>query len=169
ARAPLMRWLSIIGIGDDGIAGLGAAARTLVDTAETLVGGARHLALVPDGGAERLAWRRPLAATIPEIAARRGTRVAVLASGDPLWYGVGTLLLRHFPREEMTIVPGPSAFSLAAARLGWPLADCTILSLVNRPLDALRLHLAPGRRYLILGEDGTTPGRVAALLAASGW
>ncbi len=162
-------WLSVIGIGEGGLLGLTPAARTLVETAETLVGGARHLAMVPSGRAERLVWRRPLADTMPDIAARRGTRVAVLASGDPLWYGVGVVLLRHFRREEMTIVPQPSAFSLAAARLGWPLAGCTALSLHSRPLDLLRLHLAPSARLLLLSEDGTTPRRVAALLAAAGW
>jgi len=162
-------WLSVIGIGDDGLAGLSPAARTLVETAETLVGGTRHLALVPRGGAERIRWRQPLADTIADIAVRRGTRVAVLASGDPLWYGVGTVLLRHFRREEMTILPQPSAFSLAAARLGWELAECTALSLHGRPLDGLRLHLAPGRRCLVLSEDRTTPRRVAGLLVATGW
>jgi precorrin-6Y C5,15-methyltransferase (decarboxylating) len=162
-------WLSVIGIGEDGLAGLSPAARTLVATAETLVGGARHLAMVPPGAAERLEWRRPLGDTFADIAERRGRRLAVLASGDPLWYGVGAALLRQFPREEMTIVPRPSAFSLAAARLGWPLAECTTVSLHGRPLDSLRLHLAPGRRCLLLSEDGATPGAVAGLLAAAGW
>ena len=165
----MMRWLSIIGIGDDGLPGLSPAARTLVETAQTLVGGARHLAMVPPGPAERLSWRQPLADTIGDIAARRGTRLAVLASGDPLCYGVGVVLLRHFSPEEMTIVPQPSAFSLVAARLGWALAECTALSLHGRPLDSLRLHLAPRRRCLLLSEDGTTPRRVAGLLAATGW
>jgi precorrin-6Y C5,15-methyltransferase (decarboxylating) len=162
-------WLSIIGIGEDGLAGLTPAARALVLTAQTLVGGARHLAMVPGGEAERLLWRQPLADTLADIAARRGTRLAVLASGDPLWYGVGVVLARHFRREEMTIVPAPSAFSLAAARLGWALAECTVLSLHGRPLDSLRLHLAPTRRCLLLSEDGATPRRVAGLLAATGW
>jgi precorrin-6Y C5,15-methyltransferase (decarboxylating) len=162
-------WLNLIGIGEDGFSGLSPAARTLVETAETLVGGARHLAMVPPGPAERLVWRRPLTDTIPAIAARRGTRLTVLASGDPLWYGVGAVLLRHFPRDELTILPQPSAFSLAAARLGWPLAECATLSLHARPLDGLRLHLAPSRRCLILSEDGATPRRVAQMLAASGW
>ena len=165
----MTRWLSIIGIGEEGLSGLSAAARTIVETAETLVGGARHLAMVPPGSAERLLWRQPLADTIDDIAARRGARVAVLASGDPLWYGVGVVLLRHFRPEEMTIVPQPSAFSLAAARLGWASAECAQLSLHGRPLDALRLHLAPRRRCLLLSEDGTTPRRVAGLLAATGW
>jgi precorrin-6Y C5,15-methyltransferase (decarboxylating) len=162
-------WLSVIGIGEDGLAGLSPVARTLVDTAEVLVGGARHLAMVPFGPAARLEWRRPLADTIADIAARRGSRVAVLASGEPLWYGVGAVLLRHFRRDEMTILPQPGAFSLAAARLGWPLDECTALSLHARPLDAVRLHLAPGARLLALSEDGDTPRRLAKLLAASGW
>src|SRR6184192_3826352 len=138
-------WLAVIGIGDDGFAGLSAAARSLVETSETLVGGARHLAMVSPGSAERLVWQRPLADTIAAIAARRGSRVTVLASGDPLWYGVGTLLARHFPPEEMTILPQPSALSLAAARLGWAIADCVTLTLHGRPRDTLRLHLAPNR------------------------
>src|SRR5439155_7221919 len=140
-------------IGEDGLAGLSPAARTLVETAEMLVGGERHLAMAPPGPAERIQWANPLGDTIGTIAARRGRRVTVLASGDPLWYGVGVLLARHFPVEAMTILPQPSAFSLAAARLGWALADCACVSLHGRPLDALRLHLVPGRRLLLLSED----------------
>jgi len=162
-------WLAIVGIGADGIAGLNAAARTLVDTAEILVGGERHLAMVPSGGVERLTWQRPFSDTIGAIAARRGRRVVVLASGDPSWYGVGAVLARHFPIGEMTILPHPGAFSLAAARLGWAIADCTVLSLHGRPVDTLRLHLAPHRRLLLLSEDGTTPRAVAHLLTELGW
>ena len=162
-------WLAIVGIGEDGLAGLSPAASTLVETAELLVGGARHLAMVPETGAARLCWGRPLERTIAAIAARRGHRVAVLASGDPLWHGVGVTLLRRFPRTETTILPQPGAFSLAAARVGWPLAECATLSLHARPLDGLRLHLAPGRRILALAEDGDTPRYVARLLNESGW
>ena len=162
-------WLAVVGIGEDGLPGLSAAARTLVETAETLVAGERHLAMLPLGSAERLVWQRPLTDTIGAIAARRGSRVTVLASGDPLWYGVGAVLARHFPRDEMTILPQPGAFSLAAARLGWAIADCAVLSLHARPLDTLRLHLAPQRRLLLLSEDGATPRAVARLLTELGW
>jgi precorrin-6Y C5,15-methyltransferase (decarboxylating) len=162
-------WLAIVGIGEDGLTGLSAAARTLVETAETLVGGERHLAMVPSGAAERLVWQRPLTDTIGAIAARRDRRVTVLASGDPLWYGVGAVLARHFPRDEMTVLPQPGAFSLAAARLGWAIAECAALSLHARPLDTLRLHLAPQRRLLLLSEDGATPRAVARLLTELGW
>jgi precorrin-6B C5,15-methyltransferase / cobalt-precorrin-6B C5,C15-methyltransferase len=162
-------WLAIVGIGEDGIGGLAPAARALVDTAEVLVGGMRHLAMVPPDGAARIVWQRPLRRTIDAIEARRGKRVAVLGSGDPMWYGIGVALARRFPREEMTIIPQPSAFSLAAARLGWPIADCAAITLHGRPLDTLRLHLAPQRRILILSEDGGTPRAVAELLTGLGW
>ena len=162
-------WLAVVGIGEDGLAGLAPAGRALVETAQVLVGGARHLGMVPEGGAERLLWERPLDRTIAAIAARRGRNVTVLASGDPLWYGIGVTLAGRFSREEMTIVPQPSAFSLAAARLGWPVADCAIVTLHGRPLDTLRLHLAPGRRILALSEDRDTPCAVAQLLTGLGW
>jgi precorrin-6B C5,15-methyltransferase / cobalt-precorrin-6B C5,C15-methyltransferase len=163
-------WLSVVGIGEDGLDGISGAARALVMTAELLVGGRRHLAMMPENlAAERLAWDSPLAATLPKLAAWRGRRVVVLATGDPLCYGVGAMLLRSFDPAELTFLPQPSAFSLAAARLAWPLETCRILSLHGRPLDALRLHLAPGARLLILAENGETPARIAALLCEEGW
>jgi precorrin-6Y C5,15-methyltransferase (decarboxylating) len=163
------RWLAVVGIGEDGADGLAPAARAFIETAEVLVGGARHLAMVPHGGFERIVWERPLRATLDAIEARRGHRVTVLASGDPMWYGIGVTLSRRFRREEMTIIPQPSAFSLAAARLGWPLADCATITLHGRPLDTLRVHLAPERRILVLSEDGDTPRAIATLLSALGW
>jgi precorrin-6B C5,15-methyltransferase / cobalt-precorrin-6B C5,C15-methyltransferase len=165
----MIRWLSVVGIGEDGLAGLSPATRTLIETAEFVVGGERHLAMIPVGQAEQIPWAQPIAETLKFIAKLRGRRVAVLASGDPLWYGVGVLLARHFNTDEITVLPQPSAFSLAAARLGWALADCGCLSLHGRPLDSLRLHLAPGRRLLLLSSDGETPRAVASLLAGSGW
>jgi precorrin-6B C5,15-methyltransferase / cobalt-precorrin-6B C5,C15-methyltransferase len=162
-------WLAVVGIGEDGIDGLAPTARVLVETAEVLVGGQRHLAMVRQAAAEQIVWERPLSPTIDVIAARRGRRVTVLASGDPMWYGIGVTLARRFPLKEMTIIPQPSAFSLATARLGWPLADCATITLHGRPLDTLRLHLAPGRRMLILSEDGSTPRAVAELLTGLGW
>jgi precorrin-6Y C5,15-methyltransferase (decarboxylating) len=162
-------WLAVIGIGEDGWSGLSEAAKVLVAGAELIVGGARHLALIPASDAERLVWKSPLADTLPLVAARRGHRVAVLASGDPLCYGVGALLARNFAPAEMIVLPRPSAFSLAAARLKWPLDDCVTLSLHGRPLERLRLHLAPSARILALTADGAAPAQIAALLTAGGW
>jgi precorrin-6Y C5,15-methyltransferase (decarboxylating) len=162
-------WLAIIGIGDDGVAGLSPSARALLANAELVVGGARHLALVPQGGETRLIWDTPLADTIAQIADWRGRRVVVLASGDPMCYGVGATLARKFERDEMTILPQPGAFSLAAARLAWPLAECETVTLHGRPLAHLALHLAPAQRILLLSEDGKTPASIAALLRDTGW
>ena len=163
------RWLSVIGIGEDGLEGLGARARTLVDGAEILVGGDRHLAMIPDDGRPRMSWPRPLKAMIPEIARHRGRRVCVLATGDPMFYGVGVVLARQFAADEIEIVPSLSAFSLAAARLGWPLADVEMLTLHGRPLETVIPFIAPGARLLVLADGAETPAALAALLAGRGY
>jgi len=170
----MSRWLAVVGIGEDGLDGLTPAARTLVETAETLVGGRRHLALVPapegeESPIEHLSWAQPLSRTVEEIEARRGRRVCVLASGDPMSYGIGVTLARKFLLEEMTIIPAVSAFSLACARMGWPREEVETLTLHGRPLDMLNFHLADGARLLILSEDGDTPARVAARLTELGY
>lgn len=162
-------WLTVVGIGADGLEGLGGRARAALGRAELLVGGARHLAFLPEDGRPRLAWRSPLAATLDEIAGWRGRPVAVLATGDPFWHGVGRLLLGRFPREELAILPHVSAFQLACSRLGWPLEETRPLSLHGRPLDRLRRHLAPSRRLLVLTADGEAPGAIGALLAQAGF
>lgn len=162
-------WLSIVGIGEDGLAGLTPPARALIDDAEVFVGGERHLAMLPKDGRERLAWPSPLSALLDEIESRRGTRVCVLASGDPLWYGVGVSLLKRIRRSEIAILPGRSAFTLAAARIGWPLAEVDCLTLHGRPLSLLHPYIQPNARLLILSEDAATPAAVATLLAARGY
>lgn len=163
------RWLSVVGIGEDGLDGLGPAARALVDAAEVLVGGERHLAMVPPDGREWLVWPSPLKALLDELEARRGRRVCVLATGDPMHFGVGVTLARRFGRDAMTIVPGISAFSLAAARMGWPLAEVTCLTLHGRPLELILPALQPGARILALSHDGGTPAAAAELLRRHGW
>jgi precorrin-6Y C5,15-methyltransferase (decarboxylating) len=162
-------WLSIVGIGEDGLAGLTAPARALVDDAEVLVGGERHLAMLPQDDRERLAWPSPLSALLDEIESRRGTRVCVLASGDPLWYGVGVSLLKRIRRSEIAILPGRSAFTLSAARIGWPLAEVDCLTLHGRPLAMLHPYIQPNAKLLILSEDAATPAAVAALLTERGY
>ena len=114
------RWLSVVGIGEDGLDGLSPRGRMLVDGAQTLVGGARHFAMIPDDGRARLTWPTPLTDLMPQIAERRGTPVCVLATGDPMFFGIGVTLAKHFDADEMDVVPSLSAFSLAASRLGWP-------------------------------------------------
>ena len=164
-----MNWLSVVGIGADGLDGLGAKARYAIADAEALVGGERHLAMLPRDGRERLAWRSPLADTLPTLLALRPRRVAVLASGDPLWYGIGRLLLRHVLPSEVTILPHVSAFQEACSRLGWPLEEVHAVTAHGRPVAALRRHFQPGRRLLVLTADGAAPAEIGRCLAGAGF
>ncbi len=162
-------WLSIVGIGDDGLDGLAPSARALIDAAECFIGGERHLAMLPADNREKRAWPSPLTAIIDEIVSRRGTRLCVLATGDPMSYGVGVTLAKRIAISEMVIVPAPSAFSLACARLGWPLADVDTLTLHGRPLELLHPFIQPRARLLILSDSGATPAKVAQLLTERGF
>ena len=162
-------WLTVIGIGDDGLAGLSASARALVETAELLVGGERHQAMVAEIAAERLTWEGGVHQAAEVIAGWRGRRVVVLATGDPMWYGGGGNLSRLFGSDELTVIPYPGAFSLAAARMLWPMADVLCVSVHGRPFETLGLHIQPGARLLVLSRDGQTPAHAAALLAERGF
>lgn len=161
-------WLTVIGIGEDGFKGLGRNARHAVLRAARIIGGQRQLDLLPVCvRGERQLWPSPF--SLAPLLARRGEPVCVLASGDPMFYGVGASLARQVPAEEMLILPAPSSVSLAAARLGWALQDVMTLSVVARPLAALNAHLASGVRLLVLSNDGQSPAAIAALLVESGF
>ena len=165
----MTRWLSIVGIGEDGLDGLAVDARALVDGAQVLVGGDRHLAMAPDDGRRRIRWRTPLGAMVGDIVGLRGTPVCVLATGDPMFFGIGVTLAKRVPIDEMTILPAPSAFSLACARLGWPLAEVETLTLHGRPLALINGYIQPGAKLLVLSNDGATPGQVARALCDRGY
>lgn len=163
-------WLSVIGIGEDGLAGLGDEAKAAIAGAQTVFGGARHLDLASEAiNGESRTWLSPFERSVEAVLALRWTPVAVLASGDPFFYGVGVTLSRHVPRSDMTVYPAPSSFSLAASRLGWALQDTICLSLHGRPLDLIRPHLHPGSRILVLTSDGEGPGLLAGLLTGAGF
>ena len=132
-------------------------------------GGRRHLALAGPLRAETRAWPSPIHAAYPEILARRGRPTCILATGDPFHYGIGTEIARLVLPAEFRAYPQPSAFSLACARLGWSLPDCTCLTLHGRALPLILPHLQPGAQALVLSWDGTTPGQVARLLTARGF
>ncbi|MBX3568529.1 MAG: precorrin-6y C5,15-methyltransferase (decarboxylating) subunit CbiE [Rhizobiaceae bacterium] len=163
-------WLSIVGIGEDGLEGLGSEARRRIAQAEIVFGGARHLGLVDaivTGRAER--WPSPFDSAMQAVRDLRGRPVCVLASGDPFCHGVGTTLARHIPFGEMRVLPAPSAFSLAASRLGWALPEIETVSLHGRPADLIRPLLHPGARILALTSDADGPALVALLLATLGF
>lgn len=161
-------WLTVVGIGEDGYPGLGKAARHALLAAEQVFGSERQLALLPHCiRATRLPWPKPF--SLAPVLERRGTPVCVLASGDPMFFGVGASLARELPSEELHILPAPSSCSLAAARLGWPLQSTPLVSLVGRPLAALNTQIHPGVRLLVLSNDGESPAAIAGLLRERGF
>jgi precorrin-6Y C5,15-methyltransferase (decarboxylating) len=164
------RWLSIVGIGEDGVEGLAPVARGLVSAAEIVFGGRRHLGLAAPliRGASR-PWPIPFDSAPEEVMRHRGRAVCVLASGNPFHYGVGAVLARYIDASEMNVVPAPSAFSLAAARLGWSLERTVLLSLHGRSLDLIRPHLQQSADIIALTSDGDGPAALAKLLADSGF
>jgi precorrin-6Y C5,15-methyltransferase (decarboxylating) len=162
ATCNVQRWLSIVGIGEDGVEGLSSVARRLIASAELVVGGARHLELAGDlVRGRRLAWPSPMSDAFSEVKRHRGHPVAVLASGDPFHFGVGKQLAEFVPAEEFVCLPQPSAFSLAAARMGWSLQDVALVTLHGRALRGIIRHLQPGARILALSWDGATPAKLA--------
>lgn len=169
SSVPLAPWLTVVGLGEEGRAGLSPAQCRAIDGAELVVGGRRHLELAGPFAGEAMAWPRPMGEAFPRILARRGSPVCVLASGDPFHHGIGSLLAQRVCPEEMVCLPSPSSFSLAAARLGWALQDCVAISLHGRVLERIVPHLAPRVRLLALSWDGATPAKLAALLVQRGF
>ncbi len=161
-------WLTLVGIGEDGYPGLGKQARRALLQASRIVGAARQLELLPPCiGAARETWPTPF--SLEPLLARRGQPTCVLASGDPMLFGVGASLARQLPATELRVLPAPSSLSLAAARLGWALQEVACLSLVARPLAALQAQVHDGRRLLVLSNDGDSPAAIARLLNARGF
>lgn len=165
----MSKWLTIVGIGEDGYDGLAARARQAIAQAEAIVGSERTLAMLPPHRAEALEWPQPFAAMVEQLKPLRGRRTVVLATGDPLNYGVARKLMSFIPFAEMEIVPHLSAFSLAASRVGWSLPDCDTLTLHGRPAATIEAFIQPGVRLLVLTEDETTIPEVARRLVARGF
>ncbi|WP_246183978.1 precorrin-6y C5,15-methyltransferase (decarboxylating) subunit CbiE [Pandoraea anhela] len=161
-------WLTVIGIGEDGFAGLGRNARRALLDAEIVTGAPRHLSMLPTRiRARREPWPSPF--DVEPLLGWRAHRVCVLASGDPMLFGVGATLARRVPSDEMHVIGAPSSLSLAAARLGWALQDVQAVWLVGRPLATLNAYVRDGARLLVLSRDGASPADVAALLCGGGF
>ena len=162
-------WLTVIGIEEDGFAGLSNDAVSKVKQAHSIFGGARHLAMLGDVNAEQVQWSVPFSDSIAEIKARRGKNVVVLASGDPQWFGIGSLLAKKFDTSEMLIIPARSSFSLAASQLAWSMANVQTLTLHGRAFANFARTVFPKARLLVLSNDGSTPAKIAAHLASRGF
>ncbi|MCQ4207851.1 precorrin-6y C5,15-methyltransferase (decarboxylating) subunit CbiE [Streptomyces longispororuber] len=163
---------TVVGIGADGWPGLPEASRAALREADAVVGGPRQLALLPaaECPAERVPWPSPLRPAVPGLLDRfRGRRLAVLASGDPMFYGIGRTLTETVGAAALRVLPHPSSVAYACARLGWPVEETAVVTLVGRPADRLAAALHDGRRILVLSAGADTPAEVAALLADRGF
>ncbi|MFI1828225.1 precorrin-6y C5,15-methyltransferase (decarboxylating) subunit CbiE [Streptomyces sp. NPDC020412] len=163
--------VTVVGIGADGWQGLPDRSRTALLDAQVLIGGPRQLDLLPpECPGERIPWPSPLRPAVPGlIATHAGRRIAVLASGDPMFYGIGRTLTEILGADAVHVLPHPSSVSHACARLGWPLEDVAVVTLVGRPAARLAAALHDGRRVLVLSAGATTPADVAALLRDRGF
>jgi len=162
-------WLHVVGIGEDGLAGLTPATRAVVEAAEVILGGDRHHHLSDGITAERLAWPSPFDAMIDTIRGLKGRRAVVLVTGDPLWFSVGARIGRAIDPSEIVYHPQLSAFQLAAARLGWSLADAETLTVHGRPVEQMIAFIQPDARLLILTTGEDTPAQIAQFLTERGF
>ncbi len=165
----MTKWLTIIGMGEDGWEGLSNRARLVLKTTELIVGSSRLLKLLPNIKAERHEWPQPFSAVIEHIKPLAGRNTVILATGDPLNYGVFRKLLEFIPFEEMTVIPHISAFSLAASRMGWSLPDCDTLSLHGRAAANLESFIQPGAKLIVLTADASTIPEIVRRLEARGF
>ncbi|MES9589807.1 precorrin-6y C5,15-methyltransferase (decarboxylating) subunit CbiE [Streptomyces sp. NPDC094045] len=168
---PVPPAVTVVGVGADGWAGLPDAGRAALADAQVLIGGARQLALLPPScRGQRVPWPSPLRPAVPGLlAAHAGSRIAVLASGDPMFYGIGRALTEVLGPDGLRILPHPSSVSYACARIGWPVEDTETVTLVGRPAARLAAALHDGRRVLVLSADADTPAVVAGLLRERGF
>ena len=162
-------WLSIIGLGEDGPDGLSVASRNALEAAEIIIGPARHLGLLGTVSAELIEWPVPFADGVGLLLSHRGKDVAVLASGDPFWFGAGSVITRQLTDDEWQAFPVPSTFSLAASRLGWPIEQTLCIGLHAAPFTRLRPHMADGARAVVLLKDGAAVAELAAYLSDNGF
>lgn len=159
--------IHVIGIGAGGYADLSGAARDLLASAPAILGAPRQLGLLPEAlPAERREWPRPMMPGLRAAVEALPEGSVVLASGDPMFHGVGATLAREFGPDRFRVLPQSSSAALACARLGWPSAEVPVISLVSRPVAAIIPALEGGRRFLVLGRDAATPAEVAALVRA---
>ena len=162
-------WLTILGIGDNGLDSLTPPARALFDAAETIIAPERVLARIDCGSRETIPWTFGFKETIAYLMARRCRPTTILATGDPMFFGVGATLMRSLDAAEMRVIPSPSAFSLAASRLGWAMQDVAMISLHGRSVHGLAPHMQPGARILALTSTGRTVVEAAQILSARGY
>jgi precorrin-6B C5,15-methyltransferase / cobalt-precorrin-6B C5,C15-methyltransferase len=167
-RQPL---ITVIGIGADGWTSVPESSWRRLLTADVILGGARHLAMLPDTlDVVREPWPSPLRDNLPALLERyAGRDVVALASGDPLVSGIGSTLIALLGRDAVRIEPAMSSVALARARMAWPSESLEVVSVVGRDPHIVLRTLAPGHRVIVLSSDATTPAVLATLLTEAGY
>ena len=165
------KWLRVIGIGEDGWGDLPSDAVAMIYESEVILGGERHLKMLPDDWeGERILWTSPMKEALKKILSLRpdkfnpGRKVSVLASGDPLCYGIASKLLKYLSIEEIWIKPALTTFSLMCSRIGWSLPDIDTLTIHGRPLEMIHSFIQCGAKLIVLSNDENSPQKVAELL-----
>jgi precorrin-6B C5,15-methyltransferase / cobalt-precorrin-6B C5,C15-methyltransferase len=164
-----MVWLNIIGIGEDGWDGLTAKSHLIIQSAKHIVGSTRTLSMLPATAATHHEWPQPFSAVVEQLKPLQGQPTVILATGDPMNYGVARKLLEFIPKVEVSITPHLSAFSLAASRMGWSLPDCDSFTIHGRPASNLEAFIQPHAKLLVLTQDETSIAEVCRRLIARGF
>ncbi len=165
----MSKWLTIVGMGEDGWEALSNRARLAIKSTDVIVGASRLLALLPKTKAEIHEWPQPFSAVAEQIKPLAGRNTVIIATGDPMNFGITRKLLEFIPFEEMTVIPQVSSFSLAAARMGWSLPDCDCFTIHGRPAANVETFIQPSARLIILTEDETSVAEVCRRLMARGF
>ncbi|OZC89227.1 cobalamin biosynthesis bifunctional protein CbiET [Rhodococcus sp. 06-418-1B] len=168
--SPQAQPISVVGIGADGWAGLSESARVIVTEADVVFGSRRQLDSTPVPPEKARRWPTPLVPSLrTSFAEWHGRRICVLASGDPMFHGIGVTLAREFGAARLHVVPAPSSVSLACARLGWAVHEVVTVNLVNTAPSTLVAALADRARIVVLSRDQDTPAAVAEKLCEAGY
>jgi precorrin-6B C5,15-methyltransferase / cobalt-precorrin-6B C5,C15-methyltransferase len=162
-------WLTIVGIGEDGWEGLSAKAQDVIHAAHHIIGSTRTLAMLPASNAIQHQWPQPFSAVVEQLKPLSGEATVILATGDPMNFGVARKILTFIPKSEVTIISHLSAFSLAAAKMGWSLPDCDCFTIHGRPAANLETYIQPDARLLILTEDETSIAEICRRINVRGF
>lgn len=162
-------WLTILGVGDNGLDSLSGEALKHFEKAEVIIAPSRVLDVINTGDRETIPWTFGVKETIAFIEGRRGQPTTILATGDPMHFGIGATLRRYFSANEMLVVPSPSGFSLAGAKMGWALQDVAMISLHGRAVACLHPYILPGKRIISLTSNARTLREAAKALSDRGY
>jgi precorrin-6Y C5,15-methyltransferase (decarboxylating) len=163
------RAVTIIGIGEDGCAGLSSRAVNAVAAAQVLVGGERHLAFFPQFGGQRIVVKSALETVLDRIAQlAEDHSVCVLASGDPLFFGFGAQVASRLGAEHVEVIAHPSSVQLAFARVGVRWDDAVCISVHGKSLDGFVARLTRAHKVFVLTDPESTPSRLATRMIEHG-